>query len=235
MITRAQRILNDPLPPLLIALTLTTGIIDAVSYLGLGRVFTANMTGNVVLLGFAIAGAQGLSVSASLIALATFLAGAALGGRIARAMKDRPRHRWLLVNATIETCLLAAAAITAIGLHLEASFTARAPAIALTAVAMGLRNAAVRRLAIPDLNATTMTLTLTALAADSFLGGGDNSRALRRISAVAAMIAGAIIGAALVLHSGLVLPLAASAASTILITIAYALHPTSRSDANNAR
>ena len=92
-----------------------------------------------------------------------------------------------------------------------------------------------RRLAIPDLNATTMTLTLTALAADSFLGGGDNSRALRRISAVAAMIAGAIIGAALVLHSGLVLPLAASAASTILITIAYALHPTSRSDANNAR
>ena len=90
MTTRAHRILNDPLPPLLIALTLTTGIVDAVSYLGLGRVFTANMTGNVVLLGFAIAGAQGLSVSASLIALATFLAGAALGGRIAKAMKDRP-------------------------------------------------------------------------------------------------------------------------------------------------
>src|SRR5580692_13218654 len=69
-----------PLPELLLALTLVTGIVDAVSILALGRVFVANMTGNVVFAGFAIAGAPGFSLSASLFALAGFLVGAYLGG-----------------------------------------------------------------------------------------------------------------------------------------------------------
>src|SRR5262249_59224931 len=65
----------------LLALTFVTGIVDAVSYLGLGHVFTANMTGNVVLLGFAVAGASGLSVTRSSLSLVAFLAGAVCGGR----------------------------------------------------------------------------------------------------------------------------------------------------------
>jgi uncharacterized membrane protein YoaK (UPF0700 family) len=49
---------RDPVPLLmaLMALTAVSGLVDAVSYLGLGHVFTANMTGNVVVLGFAAAG-----------------------------------------------------------------------------------------------------------------------------------------------------------------------------------
>src|ERR1700742_1236078 len=77
---------KDSLPATLLALTLVTGVVDAVSFLGLGRVFTANMTGNVVLLGFAVAGAPGLSISRSLVSLAAFLAGAAIGGRLGAAM-----------------------------------------------------------------------------------------------------------------------------------------------------
>jgi hypothetical protein len=69
-----------PLPPLLVVMTVVTGVVDAVSYLALGHVFVANMTGNVVFLGFALAGADGLSVPASLVALAAFLCGAAAGG-----------------------------------------------------------------------------------------------------------------------------------------------------------
>ena len=71
---------------------------------------------------------------------------------------------------------------------------------------MGLRNATVRRLAVPDLTTTVLTLTLTGLAADSSLAGGNNPRPLRRIFSVVAMFAGAAIGAIL-LRYGLALPL----------------------------
>jgi uncharacterized membrane protein YoaK (UPF0700 family) len=77
----------DALPAALLLLTVATGLVDAVSFLGLGHVFTANMTGNVVFLAFALAGADGLSVSASLVALGCFLVGAVAGGRLARAME----------------------------------------------------------------------------------------------------------------------------------------------------
>src|SRR6202035_3372963 len=74
-----------PLPELLLILTVVTGIVDAVSILALGRVFVANMTGNVVFAGFAITGAPGFSLGASLFALAGFLVGASLGGQRAAA------------------------------------------------------------------------------------------------------------------------------------------------------
>src|SRR5216684_2520797 len=70
------------LPLVLLGLTATTGVVDAVSYLALGHVFTANMTGNVVFLGFAAAGAPGLSPARSGAALLAFVVGAAIGGRI---------------------------------------------------------------------------------------------------------------------------------------------------------
>src|ERR1700744_342736 len=82
-----------PLPELLLALTVVTGLVDAVSILTLGRVFVANMTGNVVFAGFALTGAPGFSLGALLFALGGFLAGAAAGGRLAaRAGNDRALH-----------------------------------------------------------------------------------------------------------------------------------------------
>src|SRR5258705_614442 len=74
---------HGPLPGLLLVLTVVTGLVDAVSYLKLGHVFVANMTGNVVFLGFAIADPQNFSIPASLVAIGAFLAGALLGGRLA--------------------------------------------------------------------------------------------------------------------------------------------------------
>jgi uncharacterized membrane protein YoaK (UPF0700 family) len=75
--------LNHSLPLLLHIATAITGLIDAISYLALGHVFTANMTGNVVFLAFAVAGAPGLSITGSLTALIAFLIGALIGGRVA--------------------------------------------------------------------------------------------------------------------------------------------------------
>src|SRR6516225_5702427 len=82
---------RHPLTRALLALTFTTGLVDAVSYLALGRVFTANMTGNVVLLGFGIAGSGGLPVVAPLVSLGAFLIGA--GARGART-GDRDLLAW---------------------------------------------------------------------------------------------------------------------------------------------
>ncbi|MGW6016344.1 YoaK family protein, partial [Streptomyces sp. NPDC055210] len=73
---------REPLLASLMTLTAVSGLIDAISYLGLGHVFTANMTGNVVVIGFAVAGAPGFSVLGSLVSLAAFLTGAVIAGRL---------------------------------------------------------------------------------------------------------------------------------------------------------
>jgi uncharacterized membrane protein YoaK (UPF0700 family) len=208
-------------------LTGTTGLVDAVSYLGLGHVFTANMTGNVVFLGFAAVGVEGLSVARSLVSLAAFLLGALIGGRIATTYGDGPRRRWLLPVALGEGVLLLGAAGSAVGLDAGSGSARPYAVIALTAVAMGLRNATVRHLAEPDLTTTVLTLTLTGMAADSSLVGGVNPRPVRRIGAVAAMLVGAALGAAMILHLGqpLVWPLVVAAVGGITATALWSTHP----------
>jgi len=224
----AERMMKKPvpLPVLLLVLTVTTGLIDAVSVLGLGRVFTANMTGNIVFLGFALAGQPGFSRLRSLAALVAFLVGAVIGGRLGARLEGSQR-RWLFTVAVVESSLLFAAALAARGYDGESlAPVARLYAlIALTALAMGVRNATVRRLAVPDLTTTVLTLTLAGLGADSPLAGGSNPRWKRRVASVAAMLGGAIVGALLVRSVGLAWPLALIGAVTLLATLAYVAHP----------
>ena len=184
----------------LIVLTVISGLVDAVSYLGLGHVFTANMTGNVVLLGFAAAGASGFSAPACLTSLGAFLLGAAAAGRIARRLGSR-RHL-LAVAMTTEAVATGTAAAVAFAVTSVSVGWARFTIIAVLAFGMGVRNATIRRLAVPDLTTTVLTMTLTGLAADSALAGGDNRLASLRAAAVAAMLAGAFAGASAFLHGG---------------------------------
>jgi Protein of unknown function (DUF1275) len=83
---------RHPLSLVLLTLTFSTGLVDAVSYLGLGHVFTANMTGNIVLLGFGIAGSGGLPVLAPIVSLVSFLVGAGAGGTLGKHLADRQQH-----------------------------------------------------------------------------------------------------------------------------------------------
>src|ERR1700692_2263584 len=106
--------LNHSLPLLLHVATAITGLIDAISYLALGHVFTANMTGNVVFLAFAVAGAPGLSIFRSGLALVAFLAGAALGGRLGFAYAAKPEARWPAIPFAIEAGLLLVSGLAAI-------------------------------------------------------------------------------------------------------------------------
>jgi uncharacterized membrane protein YoaK (UPF0700 family) len=198
------------LPVLLIALTIVTGVVDAVSYIALGHVFVANMTGNVVFLGFALAGASGLSVSASLAALAAFVLGAVAGGRIASHWREH-RGRQLRAAAAIGLVAVLLAILAAAIVGQPVSSASRYALIAPLGFAMGIQNATARRLAVPDLTTTVLTLTLTGIAADSRLAGGPGGHPARRLIAVAAMLAGALAGALLVVHVDLVLPLALAA------------------------
>jgi uncharacterized membrane protein YoaK (UPF0700 family) len=190
----------------LLALTFTTGLVDAVSLLGLGRVFTANMTGNLVLLGFAIAGTGGFSVAATLTSLIGFVAGAAAAAAIGRHVGARPRG-WLRPALTLEVVLILAAAVLATQLTPGSSSGLRYAGIALLAAAMGARSAAVRGLGIRDLNTTVITMTLAGLAADARLTGGNGAGGWRRAAGLAALLAGAIAGALLLAHVDLAAPL----------------------------
>jgi uncharacterized membrane protein YoaK (UPF0700 family) len=211
--------IRDPLARGLLVLTFSTGLVDAVSYLGLGRVFTANMTGNIVLLGFGIAGSGGLPVVAPLVSLGAFLVGSAVGGVMATRIGHR--HAQHLARAlAIETALVLAAAIVAAAAHVEPSTFSGDAVIALLALAMGVRNATVRRLGVPDLTTTVLTMTLTGLAADSRVAGGSGRGSVRRIAAVLAMLLGAIAGA-LLLKISLVPPLLAAATLALLVALAY--------------
>ena len=217
--TAPKTSLHHPLALVYLGLTFVTGLVDAVSYLGLGRVFSANMTGNVVLLGFGIAQSGGLPVVAPLVSLFAFLVGAVIGGRL--AIKAAHRRRFHLRAALgLEFGFIVAAAVVCALVHVKALSFAGDAVIALLALGMGIRNATVRRISMPDLTTTVLTMTLTGLAADSYLGGGTGEGSVRRSSAVTSLLVGAIAGA-LLLKVGLVITLAVAAACVLVTAIGY--------------
>ncbi|GAA2219556.1 YoaK family protein [Streptomyces nogalater] len=218
---------HGPLPPLMLVLTVVTGLIDAVSYLALGRVFVANMTGNVVFLGFALAGAPGLSVPASLVSMVSFLVGALAGGRFGTRFAAH-RGRLLTATTALQAVLVAGTVGTLLLTHGEVTGPARYTLIVLLGIAMGMQNAVARRLGVPDLTTTVLTLTLTGLAADSSPAGGPTPRPGRRILSVLAMFLGALVGALLLEHVDL-LPILVLALLLLAVT-SVAAHRLSAAD-----
>jgi uncharacterized membrane protein YoaK (UPF0700 family) len=219
--------------PLLLALsllTLVTGLVDAACYLGLGRVFTANQTGNVVLLAFGAARAQGLPVLAPTVSLVVFLVGAAAGGRLASRLAGPAgtqvpasvRRRWVTIALLAELLLVVVAGVVAVGLPVGGGGARRYVVIGLLAAGLGVQNATVRRLAVPDVTTTVLTMTLTGLAAESWLAGGRNPRVGRRVAAVGLIAAGALVGA-LLLRVDVALPVLAAAVVVALAAVALRL------------
>jgi uncharacterized membrane protein YoaK (UPF0700 family) len=196
---------HGPLPVLLVGLTVVTGLVDAFSYLSLGHVFVANMTGNVVFLGFGLAGVGDIVIVASLVAVLSFALGAAVGGRWA-AGRAWHRGRLLATAGAVQAVLVVVAAVVA-GTAGVRGAEARLVLVGLLAVAMGGQNAIARRLAVPDLTTTVLTLTVTGLVADA----STWSVRLRRLVPVVAMLGGALAGGALLRWVGASAPLWAAA------------------------
>jgi uncharacterized membrane protein YoaK (UPF0700 family) len=219
---------HGPLAPIMVALTFVTGVVDAASYLELGHVFVANMTGNVVFLGFALAGARGLSSASSLTALGSFVVGAFAGGHLGARTPDHRGHLLRAASAT-QVALFAIALIVALAATEPLHTGVRYALIVPMALAMGVQNAAAQRLAVPELTTTVLTRTLTGLASEAGLAGGSGSKLGRRAIAIAAMLLGAVAGGLLVLHVSVAAALAVAIA--IVLAVGVAIHLLSRSGA----
>ncbi|GAA2332723.1 membrane protein [Streptomyces caniferus] len=223
---------------IMVCLTVATGMLDAVSFLALGQVFTATQTGNLLFLGFGIAGQGGLPVLATAVSLGAFALGAALGGRMESTLAARQRQ-WFPVALAVEAALLVAAAAAAweSGPARGLPPGRRYVVIGLMAVAMGMRNVTAMRAAAPDLTTTVETRAMTALVSASPLGhdkrlGYGSHAAGRRLFSVSAMFAGGLLGAGLLglgTRPTLVILLVAvfiAATAFVVPGLARNLHPT---------
>ena len=180
----------------LLLLTFSTGIVDAISVLVLGHVFVANMTGNVIFLGFWFAPRTVVDMTAAVVAFVSFVTGAILGGRLARHL-DSDVRRWLTVALGIEVAVLVTLSILSgtgvLGYHDNTKLIL----IAGLAVTFGIQAATARQFGIQELSTTVLTTTIVGIGFDSRLAGGTGHRERLRYSVVLTMCAGALVGATL--------------------------------------
>lgn len=203
--------------PMMLALTFSTGVADAVGYLGLDKVFTGNMTGNVVILGMALGGAASLPVGGPALGLGGFVVGAAVGGRALR----RSTAGWSSRVSVLLGVVAAALVCLCVGATVGEVSVSRWLGYLVTgclAAAMGLQASVARHVAVKDVTTVVVTSTLTALAADSPLGSAAGGFWRRRFAAIALILAGALVGALLVR-----IDLAAGIAASAVITVAVAV------------
>jgi uncharacterized membrane protein YoaK (UPF0700 family) len=202
----------------LLLLTFATGIVDAVSVLALGHVFVANMTGNVIFLGFWFVPHSGVDMTAAVVAFASFVVGTVLGGRLARHIDSEVRL-WLTVALSAEVVVLVALSILAGTGLLNYHDNSKLILIAGLAMTFGSQNATARQFGIQELSTTVLTSTIVGLGFDSRLAGGSGHREKLRYSVVATMCAGAVVGATMTRFT--VAPVIALAA--VLVAVAAAI------------
>jgi uncharacterized membrane protein YoaK (UPF0700 family) len=209
---------------LMMALTFAAGVVDAVGYLALDHVFIGNMTGNIVILGMAVAGGNELPITGPLAALICFTLGAAISGLVLR--RKPARWTWsitlLLLGAGL---LVASTAVVDVLTHSKPSSQAQLLMSSLAAVAMGIQAFVARKLAVKEVTTVVVTSTLTALAGELFTTSARRALLNRRSSAILLILLGATTGALLLLLST---AWALAATSAILALVAVVGHWSTR-------
>ncbi|TDC88525.1 YoaK family protein [Actinomadura sp. 7K507] len=180
---------------LMMALTFTTGMVDAIGFLGLDRVFVGNMTGNVVILGMAVVGTDDFPVVGPALALIGFLLGAAHGGRVLRGAPPGWSGRVTSSLGTVAAITLVLGVAVLAADHLPEPLTIATTS--LLGAAMGLQAAVARHIGVAEVTTVVVTSTLTALASQSRIAGGTGERGGRRALAAVLILAGAAAGAVL--------------------------------------
>jgi uncharacterized membrane protein YoaK (UPF0700 family) len=187
---------------LLVALAVASGAVDAISYFGLGKIFSAFMSGNLVFLGFGIAEIEGPDVVPVIVALSMFTAGAYLGLRFT-TLRSNESGLW----PPAMTVLLVLVAVAEAGFLVVWLSTAGHSSteiadvlIALLSLAMGIQTAAVRSLGVQGIFTTAGTFTLVAFAG-TFAGSRSRDETPRLVGVLLGLIAGAVTGGLLFLHA----------------------------------
>lgn len=202
---------------LMLSLTFSTGVVDAVGYLGLDRVFTGNMTGNVVLLGMAFAGGADLPILRPALALLFFMLGAALAGRMLRKGPEGWSWRTSVALTVVAAGLTVLAVFVALA-DVRGNEVLGSVTTSTMAAVMGVQAATAKRLKVAEITTVVVTSTITGLASDSRLAGGSSGYWQRRALAIALILLGALAGAA-ALKVDLWLGLAVSAAISIAVAV----------------
>lgn len=216
---------DGPLPLLLLGLTMLAGVVDATSILRLGHVFVATMTGNLLFIGLAAAGAKGFGVGICAMSLGGFTIGAVIGGRECRAAHSHRGRAFRNVLVTKAVCATAVTVtVVATGPHLAVGV--RDAVVILLALSMGTQLALIRYLRVPDLMTVVLTLTLTGAITEWNRGLLDPAM-LRRGLALFAFALGGTSGALLVLDVGAGASLALGLA--IILAVGAGAHAVSHS------
>jgi uncharacterized membrane protein YoaK (UPF0700 family) len=184
---------------MLIGLTVVSGMVDAFSFILLGHIFVANVTGDVLFVAFGLAGVQGFSVAAALTTLGVFFLGAFLGGRLFAHFGVHRGHL-LTVSCLIEAVLFGVATVSASTIDGSATGGVKYSLIVALGLAMGLQNAVALKLAIPGMTTSVVTMAITGISAESQIAGGSGSNTGARITTTLALFLGALVGALLVLQ-----------------------------------
>ncbi|MGB6516445.1 YoaK family protein [Mycobacterium sp.] len=180
----------------LLLLTFATGLVDAISVLVLGHVFVANMTGNIIFLGFWFVPRAGVDLTAAIVAFVAFLVGTVVGGRLARHLGGQTR-RWLATTLGMEVVVLVALSTLAGTGVLSYQANTKLILIAGLAMTFGIQNATARQFGVQELSTTVLTSTVVGIGVDSRLAGGTGEREKLRYSVIFAMCGGAVVGATL--------------------------------------
>jgi uncharacterized membrane protein YoaK (UPF0700 family) len=200
----------------LLLLTFATGLVDAIGVLVLGHIFVANMTGNIIFLGFWFVPGTGIDLTAAIVAFVGFLTGTVIGGRLARRLGARSR-RWLSTSLGIEIVMLIALSILAgtgaVSYHNDTKLFL----IAGLAITFGVQNSTARQFGVQELSTTVLTSTVVGIGVDSRLAGGTGEREKLRYSVIFTLCAGAIVGATMSRYT--VAPVIALAATAVTVSL----------------
>ena len=202
---------------LMMALTFVTGLVDAVGYLGLDRVFTGNMTGNLVILGMGLAGRDDLPVVGPLAALLAYVAGAAIAGRLVH----QHGPAWKPVVTVLFVCsavILTALATVLLLVPIAGASPAGAAIAASIAILMGAQAATARALAVTDMTTVVVTSTITAYASETLFAPGFAWLTHRRLWAIVAIFSGALLGA-LLMRIDISVPVYLAAVLTAMVAV----------------
>lgn len=205
---------------LMLTLTFSTGVIDAVGYLGLDRVFTGNMTGNVVLLGMAVAGDTNLPSLRLALAVSCFMIGAAIAGRLLRKQPGG-WSGWVSLNLLVVSIGTAGIAVYVATVDVHSSDLLASLVTGGLAMVMGTQAATARHIKVAEITTVVVTSTITGLAADSWLAGGKGKHWARRTLAITLIGLGALVGAAALLIDLWVGIAVASAVSFTVTTVGH--------------
>ncbi|MGX6447892.1 YoaK family protein [Patulibacter sp. S7RM1-6] len=177
---------------LMLLLTLATGAVDAVSYFSLDHVFTANMSGNMALLGVGAATSMA-DVAGNVYAFVGFVLGSVAIGRVG-PRGAAPSLRFLVRGLTVELALLLALTVVLATADVAGTDAIRFAVCFVLAAAMGWQTGLARHMTVKDVNTTVATMTLHDLASASRAAGGDSARWRRRAGVVLALFVGAAAG-----------------------------------------